>query len=240
MNFHRLALTGLALILVLPASTSLARGQLQAGPTLLEIASGGQATRLRLRNTGTGPVAAQVRVYAWSQDQGEDRLLPTDDLVVSPPIVDLPGGSERIVRLVLVGPAASERDHNYRVVVDELPDDRADVQNHVALRMRYVIPMHVRAARADEPALQCRVDTGRSRLRCDNHGGRAAQLGATGIRTSDGRRLELSPGLFGYVLPGTWRSWPLPDEGDGLPGHALHLETWVNGRLVALPLAHTP
>ncbi|MCK9489733.1 MAG: fimbria/pilus periplasmic chaperone [Xanthomonadales bacterium] len=200
-----------------------------------------RATRLTLRNTGSTPLMAQVRIYAWSQEHGEDRLHDTDQLVASPPIVELAAGEEHLVRVVRVGPAATGSDQAYRAVVDELPGDQSAEVSQVALRMRYVIPIHDRAAGAAAAGLQCRIDAAPARLHCANPGGRAAQLGASRLLWDDGQELPLSSGLYGYVLPGAWRTWPLPDGYEpALAAPSLQLETWLNGQVRTLPIKHTP
>lgn len=230
--------TCLLTTLVLLASPAVATGQLQAGPTLLELPPGGTATRLLLRNSGGDTVAAQVRVYAWSQQDGEDLLEPSDDLAVSPPILELPPASERVVRLVRVGePAEEGRDRTFRVVVDELPAAETDGGSEVELRMRYVIPAFVRAEGAAAPRLACRIEggAGGDRLICENAGGRAAQLGASRLFDAGGTELFLSEGLFGYVLPRSQRSWPLPPDRPSF-GPTLRLDTLVNGQPTTVPV----
>lgn len=213
-------------ILMLASGGVAARGQLQAGPTLLEIPAGGTATRLQLGNTGDAAVAAQVRVYAWLQEDGEDKLVETDALVASPPIAEVAPGGEHLVRIVLTGAAPADGvDQTYRVVVDELPGDPDVGETGVQVRMRFVIPAFVRAAGAGEPALDCRLEA--MLLACRNRGGQAAQLGATTLRGTDAA-LELSAGLYGYVLPGSERRWTLP-EGARIPTGPLTLDTLLNG-----------
>ncbi|MPZ17796.1 MAG: fimbria/pilus periplasmic chaperone [Luteitalea sp.] len=215
-------------------------GQLQAGPTLLEIGPKVAATRLLLGNTGDAPVAAQVRVYAWRQSDGEDRLVPSDQVVVSPPIVELPAGREQVVRVVRLGPPASGRDHCYRIIVDELPRAERAEGNRVKLRMRYVLPLFVRAAEASTPALTCTIDAGGVLLMCENSGGRAAQLGASRLLDDETQVLNLSEGLFGYVLPGSRRVWSLAAHRPALKGQTLRLETRLNGHPAKLAVDRAP
>lgn len=216
-------------LLTLPVA---AEGQLQAGPALLEIGPEESSTRLLLRNPGPAPIAAQVRVYLWTQIEGEDRLLPGDDLVVSPPILELAPGGEQVVRLVRLGPPANDRDRNYRVVVDELPGNDRAGGSRVDLRMRYVIPAFVRAADARSPLLTCRIESEGTRLACENAGGRAAQLGASRLLDGRGETVFLSDGLFGYVLPASRREWVLPPDRPALDGSTLRLDTRINGQAV--------
>lgn len=224
----------------LSPSADASEGQLQAGPTLLEIGPKGAATRLLLGNTGDAPVAAQVRVYAWSQPDGEDRLVPSEQVVVSPPIVEVPVGAEQVVRVVRLGPPASGRDQCYRIVVDELPRAEPSRDSTVKVRMRYVLPLFVRAAEAMAPALSCTLDERGAQLACENKGGRAAQLGASRLLDDSPHALNLSEGLFGYVLPGSRRVWLLAAGRPQLKGQTLRLETRLNGRPANLSVERTP
>jgi fimbrial chaperone protein len=232
-----LPVTVAALLVSFP---SVAAGQLQAGPTLLEIAPGASATRLVLRNTSAEKVAAQVRVYAWTQSGGEDQLVPSEELVVSPPITELEPGGEQVVRLVRLGPPATGADRAYRVIVDELPRPGGGGESTVALRLRYVLPVFVRAAEAAPPSLSCRLEQDGGQLTCENAGGRAAQFGATRLVDESGQAQNLSEGLFGYVLPTSRRAWALSGSVPASAGTALRLETRVNGQPTTLTVQHRP
>lgn len=227
----------IGVLLAAAAFAASAKGQLQAGPTLVELPVGSAAGRMTLSNSGDGPVAAQVRIYAWSQVDGVDRLEPTTDVVASPAIGEIAAGAEQVVRLVRQGPAPAGVDRTYRVVVEELPSAGQD--NTVNIRMRYVIPMFLRAPETSAPALACRI-AATSQLICENRGGRAAQLGASRLKNASGRQAVLSEGLYGYVLPGASRRWDLPS---GLPvpaGTDLTMETQVNGQSAVLPVSRSP
>src|SRR4249919_331721 len=121
MHRRGLLLAGSLLGLAVAAQAASAKGHLQARPTMLELPAGAAAGRMTLANTGDEPVPAQVRVYAWIQKDGADVLVPTTDVVLSPPIVSVPAGGEQLVRLVRQGKQSSLNDLAYRVVVDELP-----------------------------------------------------------------------------------------------------------------------
>ncbi len=223
--------------LAVAAFAASAKGQLQAGPTLIELPVGSAAGRMTLSNSGDGAVAAQVRIYAWTQADGVDRLEPTTDVVASPAIGENAPGAEQVVRLVRQGPAPAGVDRTYRVVVEELPSAGQD--NTVNIRMRYVIPMFLRAPDASVPALACRI-VAASQLICDNRGGRAAQLGASRLKNAGGRQSVLSEGLYGYVLPGASRRWELPPELQIPAGADLTMETQVNGQRAVLPVSRSP
>lgn len=222
-------------VLIFAAGTAHARGQLQPRQTSVDLPAGARAGRLVLANAGDTPVAAQIRVYAWSQDGREDRLDPSDALVVSPAIVEIAPGAEQLVRVVRTSTAKVEREQTYRIVVDELPGDAADPKGSaVTVRMRYVIPGFVRAADPAPAALQCRID--QADLSCSNGGGRAAQLGASRLVAGDRGSYEITPGLLGYVLAGSSRRFPLDAGKIATLGARPRLEVRLDGQPAILDL----
>lgn len=220
--------------LVLATGAAHARGQLQTRQTGIDLAPGDRAGRLVLANSGDGPVAAQVRIYAWSQRDGEDQLEPSNALIASPAIVEIPAGGEQLVRVVRADGSPVAAEQAYRVVVDELPGDPAGRSGSaVTVRMRFLIPAFVRAADPAPVQLACRIE--RDALACDNAGGRAAQIGSTVWQGADGRSLTLSNGLLGYVLAGSSRRFPLgaqqrPPQAGGT------LDLQLNGQPARVPL----
>jgi fimbrial chaperone protein len=58
---------------------------LQVSPVLVEVMAPGATATITVRNDGTAPLAAQMRIFRWSQSDGEERLEATEDVVASPP-----------------------------------------------------------------------------------------------------------------------------------------------------------
>jgi len=231
-----------SLILLAFAGNALAKGQLQVRGTLIELGVGANAGRFTLANTGDAPVAAQVRVFAWSQEGGQDHLAPTSEIVLSPPIVQIPAGGEQVIRLIRQGPPPDSRDLTFRAIVDELPDKSQPNASGVVLRMRYVVPLFVRGANAKLPTLSCRIErqAPTAVLVCENSGGRPAQLGASSLKGASGTTYQLSPGLFGYVLPASIHKWPLDPKRLATLGSKMTLESSLNGQAVTLPISASP
>ena len=63
---------------------------LQVAPVSLTLVSTQNADGLWLSNTGTGMLHAQVRVYRWTQVDGAEQLTPSQELVISPPMLGAP------------------------------------------------------------------------------------------------------------------------------------------------------
>src|SRR2546430_15709874 len=92
------AFAALVTAFVSSASTSHA-ASLQVAPVSVEIQAPGAAATLTLRNEGTSLLNAQIRVFRWTQVNGQEKLEPTDDVVASPPIATLSPKTDYTLRL---------------------------------------------------------------------------------------------------------------------------------------------
>ncbi len=188
---------------------------LQISPVSITIDSDRRADELWLRNTSDETIHAQVRVYHWSQADGQDVLKPDNALVASPPIVQIAAGQRQLVRIVRTGalaePAPQER--SYRMLVDELPI--AHTQSSKAslnFVFRYSIPVFILGTAEQKPQLDWQVleSGGQSWLSVRNSGTRHSQLADVAFAPPGGQPKVLLPGLAGYVLAGMQRQFQLP------------------------------
>lgn len=197
----------LALLLFLcsPAPAAPQGASLQVSPVRLELAPGQGAAKIVLGNTGSDVVTAQVRVMRWVQRDGKDQLLPTRDVVASPPLVELSPGKQNVVRIVRTTKAAASTEEAYRLLVDQLPPPAGASGNVLNFRVRYSIPVFFRSKTASAPQLDWQVETTKQRtvLEVDNAGGSYLRLSRLAIRAANGKSMELAPGLAGYVLAGS-------------------------------------
>src|SRR5499427_7664467 len=137
---------------------------LQVTPVMIEVAAPGAATTVKLRNEGTTPLNAQIRVFRWTQVNGEDKLEPTSDVVASPPLAKLAPKVDYTVRLVRVSKAPVSKEETYRLFVDELPDAANQRNQAVNLLLRYSIPVFFYPATGAPASLTWSVDHSGGRL----------------------------------------------------------------------------
>lgn len=191
---------------------------LQVSPITLELQAREPAQGLWLSNSGAQPLQAQVRVYAWAQENGEDVLKPTKDLVVSPPMLTIPPGQRQIVRLVRVGagqmPPATEK--TYRVVIDELPVALGVEGDGVKFVLRYSVPAFIAPAAQGSQAASVQWDLQEGAegpvLAARNSGNIRAKITTVSATARNGKTVVLTDGLYGYVLAGSTRHWSLSRE----------------------------
>src|SRR5215467_1795122 len=182
---------------------------LQVSPVMVEVAAPGAATTLKLRNEGTTPLNAQIRVFRWSQVNGEDKLEPTTDVVASPPLAKLAPKVDYTVRLVRVNKTPVAKEETYRLFVDELPDAANQRNRAVNLLLRYSIPVFFYPAAGNPAILTWSVEHSGGKLAvvARNSGDRHLRISNLKLHDDKGGTVSLGSGLNGYVLGGSSRRW---------------------------------
>jgi fimbrial chaperone protein len=200
-------------LLWLGCATTAATG-LRTSPSWLVLGAGQKSAELSVSNTGDQPLHAQVRLYRWTQHQGKEQLTPTRDMAVSPPIMEIAPRQRQVVRLVRLGETASPQEGSYRILIDQLPRPGVTGEQTV---LRYSAPVFVAPAAPGAPRLSTSLshEDRRTLLRVDNHGSTHARLADLGYRDADGRRVTVADRLAGYVLPGQYKTWDLPERAGG-------------------------
>lgn len=187
---------------------------LQVYPVTLGFCGKTSAQAVYVRNTGSAAIGAQIRVYAWHQQNNKDTFSETQDIMVSPPMTTIPVSRQQLIRVILPAPLSPEVEHAYRIIVDELPGENnmAD-KDGVRFLLRYSIPVFVNCKDElpDISTLQVTLDRAAhpAMLKIRNNGSQHVKISDVFL-VSGAKRVAMSKGLLGYVLPGSEREWPLP------------------------------
>ncbi|WP_426390553.1 fimbrial biogenesis chaperone [Variovorax sp. R-27] len=230
---HRLLRRTLVLAFALLAHAAASASGLQVSPVTLTLQATQNADGLWLSNTGEDVVHAQVRVYQWSQENGGEKLTPSRELLVSPPMVQLAPSERQLIRVIRTGVPAGAVENSYRVIIDELPVEMKEKKG-LQLVLRYSVPIFIAAAAAGaQPAApqltwSLRREGNQAVLEVANGGGMHAQLADLDFVDTAGRRTAVQAGLMGYVLPGASMRWPLKTPAEAFAGGGV-LETKING-----------
>lgn len=225
----------LAPMLYLVGAASVAAANLQISPVTINLRAEQNAAGITLQNLGDKPLYGQVRVFSWDQANGEEVLLPTQELVASPPIVEVASNGRQTIRLVRrgAGPLAQER--TFRVLIDEVAREADSESNGVDIRLRYSVPVFVAPSGLpgkEVLAWQVFRKDGAWMLRINNSGNLHAQIGATSFVNPAGKDYGISKGLFGYVLAGRMREWRLPVANDAALDGVLTISANVNAKAI--------
>lgn len=242
-----------ALALVTVAGHPAAAATLQISPVMVELGPKDNASGLTLRNPGEQPLYGQVRVYRWTQVDGNDVLSPTQEIIASPPLIQIPAQAEQLVRLVRPAPdagatpsataTASAAEQNYRLLIDELPDPGEKPADGVTIRLRYSVPVFVEPpGNSGTPQLKWTLqqDSGGWDLAVENTGTRRAQISAVELVDASGAAHLLNKGLLGYALAGQARRWHVTLPPDTGLGGAVRLRAAVNATPVTASIRIEP
>jgi fimbrial chaperone protein len=227
---------------------------LSVAPTTIEFAPSESVQGLTLHNSGDTIISAQLRVFEWSQRDGQDVLTPNTDLVISPPILRIAPGQRQLVRVVrahfaqAAATSPSQRERTYRVLIDELPvaaiDPGAVAPSGLNFVLRFSVPVFVAADAAPVASAPARLSlqagaSGQYQLRAENPTPRRLQLADLQVTGSSGDVVFTETGLLGYVLAGGERSWPLNLKADAL-ATATKIQIRINGETVQESLSAMP
>lgn len=222
-------------------STAAYASGLQVTPVSVSIPD--RASVIWLSNDATTPLRAQVRVFRWTQEDNQDKLEPTQDVLASPPFIEIEPGGRQVVRLVRFSQAVqtlTDCETPYRILVDELPTIESGSRTGLDFRLQYSIPVYLTSEGCDDarPKLSWTVtQNGHSaRLNVVNLGQTHAQLGSISFVDSQGNQTELNDGLLGYVLPGAQRSFALAVPPSTFAGGG-QFKVMLNGAQATEPLS---
>src|SRR5262245_24096746 len=94
------AISAIALMAALGFASSAEAASLRVSPVIIDLAAPTATSQISVFNDASKPINVQVRIFKWSQKNGNDVFEPADGVVVSPPITQLKPGGENMVRLV--------------------------------------------------------------------------------------------------------------------------------------------
>jgi len=169
--------------LLLASQPRAAAATLQVAPVLVEVMAPSMASTLTLRNDGRDPVFAQIRVFRWTQEGGQERLEPTDEVVASPPSVTLARNTDYTVRVVRTTKRPLEGEESYRLFVDELPNPARQRNGAVSIVLRQSIPVFFGAPERSRPVVDGHAWRQADGRRSQQGGAQAAHLRAQAARS---------------------------------------------------------
>jgi fimbrial chaperone protein len=185
-------------------------GTFSAIPVRITLTSS-ETVSLLLENQGEDAVLVQSEVLAWSQQDGKDELVPSRELLVSPPIFKLAAGGKQTVRIGLLRSFDPARELTYRLYLQEVPPPRAPEQSVVTTALRLSLPVFVLPPKsAVAPVLNWRAIASPDSLNLtlSNSGNAHIQISALKLSLPDGSLLA-DEKVFTYVLPGQAHSWAI-------------------------------
>jgi fimbrial chaperone protein len=214
---HRLFERGL-LALAAGAAAVPASAGVVVSPVVLEVSSPRRPVTVTVTNSGDRAVTFQTGALLWQQADGVDRYEPTSELVVVPPIVEVPPHASQVFRVMLRSPAPSPVERTYRLLLEDITQELAATggQAAISFRLNHSLPVMVAPAGKVQDAIRwkpCTAD-GAARaatvcIRVLNAGNRRVKFEALTV-AGDGWQQVLSLQAGENVLAGAQREWHVP------------------------------
>jgi len=164
----------------------------------------------------------EINVVVWTQQGDEDKLVPSEALIVSPPVFALYKDKPQVIRVLRAGLPDPQRELSYRLLINEItakPRGPATGVPVVALNMSlpvFLSPVESANAEFDVELKPFKSPEGTDKrtLTVKNRGVVHVQ-GSQLTRLRSGSEFGDAIPLFGYALPGTQRKWIIEDRSLG-------------------------
>jgi fimbrial chaperone protein len=211
-------------------------------PVLVELSPDRPITSITVFNPADHAVSFQTQILAWSQSDGADVYVDSQELMVVPPIAEIAAGESQIFRVTFRGaPGAEER--AYRLIFEDVSEIATAAHSAggatIDIRINHSLPVFIVApgkTRAQPHLGSCKslVPATMAASRCvrlDNDGNHYLQIKSLTVAGADWRK-DLNSGA--RVLAGASRQWTFD-----VPPHApgvLQVQADTSGGLVTFTL----
>ncbi|WP_151731647.1 fimbrial biogenesis chaperone, partial [Acinetobacter seifertii] len=131
--------------LLISLSSTISAATIRLSPVTVEILSHQKASSISLYNQSNDSADLQIRIFEWTQNDGQDQLIPTDDIAISPPFIKLKPNDSYNLRVVRIKPEPISGEKTYRIILDELPKpiDSRKASQGVNVLLRSSLPVFV-------------------------------------------------------------------------------------------------
>ncbi|MBF7686712.1 fimbrial biogenesis chaperone [Acinetobacter rathckeae] len=223
-----------ACMVALCASSTQA-ASLRISPTTVEFEMAQNSQTLTVFNQSSESTTLQARAFKWTQENGKDILVPTTDLVISPPVTHLAASSSYNYRIVHLDKKPITGEKSYRLILDEIPKpiDSRKLSQGLTVLMRISLPVFITNPNSQlKLAWTIEQYADKSVLTVTNQGGIRTLL--TDVKLVDAttnKEYPLQIGTVnGYVLAGSQKSYPIRNDFIFDPSRQYYLQLVVNGK----------
>jgi len=203
--------TVVAAILVLGQAWQAEAGSFTVSPIRVTLPADGGAKVMRVRNLSPEPTLVQLEAVSWvdvDQPLGGE---PAREILAVPPVFELGGDAEQVIRLAVRQPLKGELEKAFRLFVTEVPREAIAEPGAVAFAMRLNLPLFVtpKGAKADPAWSLRRAAGGEAELVLSNNGGAHVRIQSLSLLDDGSAEPMLTIEQAAYVLAGGEKSWPI-------------------------------
>lgn len=203
--------TGLVIFLL--GLTNAWAASFAVSPVIAHLTEQQTISSFTIKNQSPAPTAIELQLFRWEQINGEEKLTPAPELLVTPTIFKVPGNASQIIRVGLRQPVTSSQEKAYRLILKEIPSPPKPGFHGLNVLLRISIPIFVSKTIAS-PELRWRAslgDNGKLLLNINNTGLGHTKLLKLSLK-GDSLRAPLDIKRESYLLAGDQLQWPVDLE----------------------------
>lgn len=212
---------------------------IRLSPVSVEILNDQSASSISLYNQSNESTDLQVRVFEWRQNAGQDQLIPTDEIAVSPPFLKLQPNDSYNLRVVRINPAPVSGEQTYRIIIDELPKpiDNRKADQGINVLLRSSLPLFVVNKDAiTKLTWSIQQEQNTSSLMISNVGNRHALLNnltLVDVTANKSYAIKVNT-VNGYILAGKARNFNISPDFKFQTDHKYNISLNINGKQTSL------
>ncbi|MEN8273244.1 molecular chaperone [Acinetobacter seifertii] len=224
--------------LLISLSSTISAATIRLSPVTVEILSHQKASSISLYNQSNESADLQIRIFEWTQNDGQDQLIPTDDIAISPPFLKLKPNDSYNLRVVRIKPEPISGEKTYRIILDELPKpiDSRKASQGVNVLLRSSLPVFV-VNKDAVTQLNWKIDAKQNdtSLNISNIGNRHALLNdLILVDNTENKSYPIKVNTVnGYILSGKSKNYSI-NNFTYQPNHKYSISLTVNGKKTTL------
>lgn len=206
----------------------------QVRPVRVDLSARQAAAQLVVTNPTDRPLLIQAQSWEWSQEGGTDRLGPTADLIVNPPIFEIAPGARQVVRVGLRQGLVAGQERSWRLWLSQVATPAGADDGGVQMLLRVSLPVFGAGEGLAGPAPHWQRDDDGHDLSLINGGPRHVHVRSLRLSAEGLPDLVLGPcyalpqSRCRWTLPPAWRAQAMALDADSDAGR-------LQGRLDATP-----
>ena len=200
------------LILIISSSPLFA---VTISPTVIDINSNQKIVTLTFVNDTGREINVQSSALSWKQVNGKDTYTPTNDLIVVPAIVTIPGGKSQNFRVTKRVLDSADSELSYRLYLEDITPAFVDPKKAdpgIFFKFNQNLPVYYYTWKPNpKNSLKvsfCSADSKQTCVRIDNSENVRALLNNISFKSPDGKPLNnVDANVNGTILSNSWKEF---------------------------------
>ena len=184
-------------------------------PTVVDINSTQKIVTITFVNDTGREINIQSSSLLWKQVNGKDTYSPSNDLIVVPAIVTIPGGKSQNFRVTKRVLDNADVEQSYRLYLEDITPAFVDPKKTdpgIFFKFNQNLPVYYYTGKPNpKNSLKvsfCSADSKQTCVRIDNSENTRAQLNNISFKSPDGKPLEnVDTNVNGTILSNSWKEF---------------------------------